>query len=73
MSDRIQRLEFSSLYALYLQKNEEFRQAVRNQRRSAELDELRESIQQIYRRMREKRDDDEPRTSPGQAAPAGRI
>ena len=55
MNSRLQRLEFVTLYDLYLKKNEEFRQAVQEQRPPQELDTLRASLQEIYKKLAEKR------------------
>ncbi|RYE00485.1 MAG: hypothetical protein EOP50_03730 [Sphingobacteriales bacterium] len=55
MNERLQRLEFFTLYELYLRKNEEFRQAVHARRDGAELDGIRASLQDIYKQMAEKR------------------
>ncbi|RYY87544.1 MAG: hypothetical protein EOO15_11555 [Chitinophagaceae bacterium] len=55
MNSRLQRLEFFSLYDLYLKTNEEFRQAVQERRDSAELDSLRANLQAIFEKMAEKR------------------
>ena len=55
MRDRLVRLEFSSLYELYLAKNNEFREAVRSEKNPAEIAQLRENINDIYGRLSEKR------------------
>ncbi|GAB4093769.1 hypothetical protein [Flaviaesturariibacter terrae] len=55
MNSRIQRLEFFTLYDLYLKKTEEFRRAVQARRDEAELDNLRASLEDIYRQLAEKR------------------
>ncbi|RYY39980.1 MAG: hypothetical protein EOO08_07955 [Chitinophagaceae bacterium] len=55
MNSRLQRLEFFTLYDLYLKKNEEFRRAVQQRRDSSELDTLRANLQDIFEKMAEKR------------------
>lgn len=55
MNSRLQRLEFVTLYDLYIKKNEEFRRAVQEQRDPVELDNLRASLQDIYQKLAEKR------------------
>jgi|GEM_PF-6030464 len=70
MNDRLERLEFFTLYELYLKKNEEFRQAVRARRDKAELEGLRDKIQMIYHRLSEKRPHRAQAPFPGQIAPS---
>ncbi|RYY81420.1 MAG: hypothetical protein EOO15_24435 [Chitinophagaceae bacterium] len=55
MNSRLQRLEFFTLYDLYLKKNEEFRQAVQEHRDPHELERLRSNLQVIFKKMTEKR------------------
>ncbi|RYY62423.1 MAG: hypothetical protein EOO12_13545 [Chitinophagaceae bacterium] len=55
MNSRLQRLEFVTLYDLYLKKNEEFRQAVQEHRDPQELERLRSNLQVIFTKMTEKR------------------
>ncbi|RYZ21433.1 MAG: hypothetical protein EOO16_12955 [Chitinophagaceae bacterium] len=69
MNDRLQRIEFFSLYELYLQKNEEFRRAVHARSAPAHLEELRTSINHIFSRLHEKRGFSRRAAPDGQRAP----
>jgi hypothetical protein len=69
MNDRLQRIEFFSLYELYLQKNEEFRQAVNARSAPDRIEKLRESISHIYHRLSEKRGHQRPAVLDGRSAP----
>ncbi|TCJ14000.1 hypothetical protein EPD60_08265 [Flaviaesturariibacter flavus] len=69
MNDRLQRIEFFSLYELYLQKNEEFRRAVHARSAPAHLDELRSSINHIFTRLHEKRGFHRRSATDGRSAP----
>jgi hypothetical protein len=69
MNDRIKRIEFFSLYELYLQKNEEFRQAVHARCTPERIEVLRENISEIFHRLSEKRGNIHATARNGQTAP----
>jgi hypothetical protein len=55
MNDRLTRIEFFTLYELYLRKNEEFREAAQANRDPARIESLRSSLQDIFSSLSEKR------------------
>jgi hypothetical protein len=69
MNDRLRRIEFFSLYELYLQKNEEFRQAVHARCAPERIETLRENISEIFHRLSEKRGSLPAAARNGQTAP----
>jgi hypothetical protein len=69
MNDRLRRIEFFSLYELYLQKNEEFRQAVNARCAPDQINVLRENISHIFNRLAEKRGHLRPSMRDGRSAP----